>query len=40
MVAEYQGMGPALEAAWRTGSPVVHAIISDWDRFAVKPPGQ
>lgn len=38
MVAEYQGMMPALEAAWRVGSPVIHAILKDWSRFADTPP--
>jgi len=39
MVAEYAGALPALEAAYRVGSPVVHAIIKDWDHFAPKAPG-
>jgi len=30
MVAEYQGMLPALEAAYRVGSPVVHALTASW----------
>jgi purine nucleoside permease len=38
MVAEYAGMGPALEAAWRVGSPVVHALVKDWDKFSATPP--
>ena len=33
MVAEYQGMIPALEAAYRVGSPVVHALVKDWVTF-------
>ena len=38
MVAEYAGMVPALEAAYRVGSPVVHTIVDDWDRFFESPP--
>lgn len=38
MVEEYKGMVPALEAAWRVGSPVVHAIVQDWPKFEVAPP--
>ena len=38
MVAEYAGMMPALEAAYRVGSPVVHAIVDSWERFSVSPP--
>ncbi len=30
---EYQGMRPALEAAYRTGSVVVDALVSNWSRF-------
>lgn len=30
---EYQGMRPALEAAYLTGSAAVHALMSDWIRF-------
>ncbi|HET7535527.1 MAG TPA: purine nucleoside permease, partial [Candidatus Didemnitutus sp.] len=40
MVAEYAGMRPALEAAYRTGSPVVHALVKDWQRYETTPPGQ
>ena len=40
MVAEYAGMIPALEAAYRVGSPVVHAIVKDWAKYSVTPPGQ
>jgi purine nucleoside permease len=40
MVEEYQGMIPALEAAWQVGRPVVHAIVKDWDKFAPQPPGK
>lgn len=38
MVEEYAGMIPALEAAWRAGSPVVHALVRDWAKYSVKPP--
>lgn len=38
MVEEYAGMIPALEAAYRVGSPVVHALVADWPRYATKPP--
>jgi len=38
MVAEYAGEISALEAAYRVGSPVVHAIVTDWARFSVQPP--
>lgn len=38
MVAEYAGEIPALEAAYRVGSPVVHALVRDWGRFATQPP--
>jgi purine nucleoside permease len=38
MVAEYAGMIPALEAAYRAGSPVVHALVSGWPRYAVESP--
>lgn len=38
MVAEYQGMLPALEAAYRVGSPVLHALLKDWGRFERKTP--
>ena len=30
---EYPGMRPALEAAYRAGSVVVHALLSDWPRY-------
>jgi purine nucleoside permease len=39
MVAEYAGMIPSLEAAWRVGSPVVHALVKDWARYSATPPG-
>jgi purine nucleoside permease len=32
MVAEYEGLIPALEGAYRTGSVVLHQIEKDWDR--------
>ena len=38
MVAEYAGELPALEAAYRVGSPVVHALIKNWDRFQATTP--
>jgi purine nucleoside permease len=38
MVAEYQGMLPALEAAHRVGAPVVHALLKDWSRYEATPP--
>jgi purine nucleoside permease len=38
MVAEYAGMIPSLEAAWRVGSPVVHALVKDWAKYSVTPP--
>lgn len=40
MVAEYAGMKPALEAAYRVGSPVVHALAKDWTRYESASPGQ
>ncbi len=33
MVAEYPGMGPALEAAYAAGAPVVHALVDNWKKF-------
>jgi purine nucleoside permease len=38
MVEEYAGMIPALEAAHRAGSPVVHALVADWARYMQQPP--
>lgn len=38
MVAEYQGMLPALEAAHRVGSRVVSALLDDWPRHEAVPP--
>ena len=40
MVAEYAGMIPSLEAAYRVGSPVVHALVRDWAKYSVTPPGK
>lgn len=40
MVAEYAGMIPALEAAYRVGSPVVHALVRDWAKYSTTPPGR
>jgi len=39
MVAEYAGMLPALEAAYRVGSPVVDALVEGWAGFEAKAPG-
>ena len=36
--AEASVVGRALEAAWRVGSPVVHAIVKDWTKFSASPP--
>jgi purine nucleoside permease len=33
MVAEYQGMRPALEATHKTGTAVVRALLADWARY-------
>ena len=38
MVAEYQGMLPALEAAYQVGSTVVAALLADWPTYLVTPP--
>jgi purine nucleoside permease len=38
MVEEYAGMIPALEAAYRTGSPVLRALLADWPRYVKEPP--
>jgi purine nucleoside permease len=38
MVEEYAGMIPALEAAYRTGSPVLRALLADWPRYAQESP--
>jgi purine nucleoside permease len=36
--AEYPGYLPALEAAYRVGSPVVHELASHWDAYRDKTP--
>jgi len=38
MVAEYQGMLPALEAAHKVGSTVVAALLADWASYEATPP--
>jgi purine nucleoside permease len=38
MVAEYAGALPALESAYRVGSPVVHELIAHWDKYEKLPP--
>ena len=38
MVEEYAGRIPALEAGYRVGSAVVHAILKDWPKFEKAPP--
>jgi purine nucleoside permease len=38
MVAEYQGMGPALEAAHLVGSTVIAALLKDWPSVEAQPP--
>ena len=38
MVAEYQGMIPALEAAHQTGSTVVKALLENWPVYESAPP--
>ncbi len=38
MVAEYQGMLPALEAAHRVGSTVVAALLEGWAAYEATPP--
>jgi purine nucleoside permease len=38
MVAEYAGMLPALEAAYRVGSTVVHELSKHWARYESSPP--
>lgn len=38
MVAEYAGELPALEAAYRVGSPVVHELVQHWSRYETTPP--
>lgn len=36
--AEYAGREPSLEAAYRVGSTVVHALVAGWARYAGSPP--
>jgi purine nucleoside permease len=38
MVEEYAGMVPALEAAYRVGSPVVHELVRNWPVYRDTPP--
>lgn len=38
MVAEYAGMLPALESAYRVGSRVVHELVRNWARYESQPP--
>lgn len=38
MVAEYQGMVPALEAAYSVGSTVVDALLASWADYEIAPP--
>lgn len=38
MVAEYVGGPAALEAAYRVGSPVVHALLKDWGKYEAEGP--
>jgi purine nucleoside permease len=39
ITAPYIGGIPALEAAWRVGSPVVHALLADWGKYRDHVPG-
>ncbi|HUB19830.1 MAG TPA: purine nucleoside permease [Acidobacteriaceae bacterium] len=39
LTAPYIGGVPALEAAYRVGSPVVHALIANWSRYRDHLPG-
>lgn len=39
ITAPYIGGIPALEAAWRVGSPVVHALVSGWAQYRDHLPG-
>jgi purine nucleoside permease len=34
----YSAYIPSLEAAYRVGSRVVHAIVADWEKYAITPP--
>ena len=38
MTAEYAGNIPALEAAYRAGSVVLHELVTKWDRYESAPP--
>jgi purine nucleoside permease len=38
MTSEYAGMIPALEAAYRTGSVVLHELENNWSKYKVAPP--
>lgn len=38
MTSEYAGMIPALEAAYRAGSVVVHELTKNWDKVEAAPP--
>ncbi len=40
VVAPYVGGIPALEAAYRVGSPVVHALLADWPKYENTVPGR
>ena len=40
MVEEYAGMLPALESAYRVGSPVVHELIKNWQQYEATPPAR
>jgi purine nucleoside permease len=40
LVAPYIGGNPALEDAWRVGSPVVHELLARWVQFRDRFPGQ
>ncbi len=40
MVAEYAGELPALESAYRVGSPVVHELIKNWSSYEGAPPAR
>jgi purine nucleoside permease len=39
LTAPYIGGIPALEAAYRVGSPVVHTLIAHWDQYRNHIPG-
>lgn len=38
MVAEYAGAVPALESAYRVGSPIVHELVKNWSRYETHTP--